>query len=128
VNLMPFIDLLENANLGTRGESLFINMMPPTAHSAVLLKNRLTGTKIDHELPGYYQTKFNVVVRGTGYTIGEPGELVDQVVAALTLSEGTLGTMKINYVRPLHLPVVFPLSNGNILEWNIEFAACFVQL
>lgn len=127
MNLMPFADLLEDAMLGVKGESIFINMMPPEAKVAVLFKNRLTGTKIDYELPGYYQTKFGVVIRGTDYSLGEPGELVDKVVKALTLGPQKLGTMQINYVRPLYHPVVFPLSNGNILEWNVEFAACYVE-
>lgn len=127
MNLMPIADLLEESSLGIKGESIFINMMPPEAKTAILLKNRLVGTKIDWELPGFYQTKFAVVIRGTDYSIGEKGGLVDMVVATLTLGPRQLGDMQINYIRPLYHPVVFPLSNGNILEWNVEFSACYVE-
>lgn len=127
MNLMPLADLLEDAGFGVKAKSIFLNMMPPEAKFGILFKNRLTGTKIDYELPGYYQTKFGLVIRGTNYSIGEPGEIVDQIISALTLGPCRLGNMTVNYIRPVYHPVVFPLSNANVLEWNTEFKACYVE-
>ena len=126
MKLMLLADLLEESGIGTKGKDIFVNMMPPEAMNAVLLKNRLTGVKIDHELPGYYQSKFAVVIRGSDYSLEEEGGLIDQVMAALTFSATALDGVYVNYIRPMYHPVVFPLSAGSILEWNVEFEACYV--
>lgn len=127
MNLIAIADILVAANLGIKGKNLFVNMMPPEVTQAVLLKGRLTGVKINHELPGYYQTKFNVVIRGTDYSIAAHGGFVDSVVDALTFNSIIVGDMYVNYSRPKYLPQVFPLSTGNILEWNTEFDLCYTD-
>ena len=64
MNLMPLITLLQTSGLGVPGQTIFLNMMPAEADSAILLRNPLSGTKIDYELPDYYRSQFQLIVRG----------------------------------------------------------------
>jgi hypothetical protein len=123
MNLYPIAEYLQDAGLGTLAESIFINMIPVESPSGILLRNRLQGTVIDHELPGFYKTRFQVIVRATSYPAGE--ELIGQVLAALSISETQVGSMHIRYMRPVTLPVVFPLSKGNLLEFAADFDVAF---
>lgn len=123
MNLLPLVEKLENDSLGTIGESIFINMMPVEPVQGVMLRNKLTGTPIDHELPGYYRTDFQVIVRSYDYATGEA--LVKSVVTALTMMETQVGTIYFKYSRPMTKPVVFPLSDGNVLEFMVRFEVCY---
>ncbi|MPQ56301.1 minor capsid protein [Duganella sp. FT27W] len=127
MNLLPLAAILSSAKLGIEGETLFVDMMPADAGNAVLLRNPLTGTKINHELPGYFKTEFQVIVRATLGGYGEGLALMEQVVEAFTMEETAVANMHFNYCRPRTTPVVFPLSEGNILEFNVMFDCCFVR-
>jgi len=53
---------------------------------------------------------------------------MNSAIAALTLpADTTLGTMTFNYCRPQTMPVAFPLSDGNLIEFSCYFEVCFVQ-
>lgn len=123
MNLMPFADKLETDLVAVKGKTLFINMMPVTCKTGVLLRDKLTGTPIDHELPGFYKGRFQVIARSPSMVEGDA--LINAVMASLTLSETQLGSMLIRYSRPSELPSVFPLSDGNIYEFNLWFDVAF---
>lgn len=127
MKLMPLANLLEAAALGVKGDTLFLDMMPAEAEQAILLRNPLTGTKINHELPGFFQTDFQVIVRTPASLYDEGEALIGQVVAALTLAEAQVEDHHFNYCRPRTEPVAFPLSKGNLLEFNVTFDCCFVR-
>lgn len=123
MNLMPLLDLLDNAGIGSQGTSLFLNMMPLETTQGVLLRPPLTGTPINYELPGFYKTRFQAIVRASKFEAGQ--DLAAQVAAALTLVETQVETLYIRYCRPTAKPVSFPLSNGSMVEWNIPFEVCY---
>lgn len=124
MNLMALADLLEAANLGKKGKSIFLNMMPAEAEQAVLLRHRLSGVTINYELPGYYKTQIQVIVRSRDFAAGEA--FADQVNAALTMmSERQVGEMLVRYLRPQAKPTPFPLSKGNFIEFNTTFDAVY---
>lgn len=127
MNLLPLANLLENAKLGVKGDSLFIDMLPAEAGNSILLRNPLTGTKINHELPGFFKTEFQVIVRAISgdYVGGEA--LINLVIEQLTMEFKDVEGLHFQYCRPRTLPVVFPLSKGNILEFNVMFDCCFVR-
>ena len=127
MNLIPLADLLENAGLGVKGESIFIGMMPAESDQAILLRNPLSGTLINHEMPGFFQSHIQLIVRtpSVEYSAGE--SLIERAIAALTASEKQIGTAFFNYIRPRTLPVVYPLSKGNLLEFNVVLDVCFAQ-
>ena len=98
-------------------------MMPAECVLGVLLRNPLAGTKINYELPGYYKTIFKVIVRAQNYTDGTA--LMQTVYDTMTLTETVVGTMTINFLRPLTMPASFPLSKGNLIEFAADFEVSF---
>lgn len=125
MNLTPLVNLLEAANLGVKGKTLFDRMLPAECQQGVLLRSPLAGTKINPELPGFYQPDFQVIVRSVGYDDGEA--LMTQVMDALTFGERVVDTQTFQYCRPLMLPVAFPLSRGNLVEHTVQFRCAYTQ-
>jgi hypothetical protein len=127
MNLMPLANLLQDEGVGVQGETLFVNMLPISTEFGTLLRSPLTGTKINHELPGFFQADFQVVVRAPAsqYAAGEA--LIEQVVQALTMNERQVENQFFNYCRPRTEPAVFPLSKGNLLEFAVQMDCCFVR-
>lgn len=125
MNLEPFANLLQAEKHGQIGKTLFMNMMPATAKTAILLRSPLTGTPLDHELPGYLKHEFQLIVRARSYTEGEAK--IEAVTAALTMYERQVGDLYVKYVRPQTKPVAFPLSDGNLLEFSVQFSFCVVE-
>lgn len=124
MNLKPLTQLLEDKKLGIQGRTIFINMIPADATRGVLLRNPLTGTRIDYELPGFYKTEFQLIARAGDYEAGEA--LVSKITEALTLQAGAeLGDMAFRYCRPKTEASAYPLSKGNLLEFACEFEVAF---
>ena len=98
MNLLQLADELETAGVGIKGETIFIHNMPSTCKTGVMLRGKFTGTKIDHELPGFYKTDVSLIVRTGNYATGEA--LMNEAVAALTLAEKDLSEYYIRYCRP----------------------------
>lgn len=125
MNLLELADVLEAAQVGIKGETIFVHNMPGGCNTGVLLRGKYTGAKIDHELPGFYKTDVSLVVRSGVYATGEA--LIEQAVAALTLSEVDLPGIYIRYCRPEALPSVFPISDGDNVEFAVKLNLAFDQ-
>ncbi|MEB0029214.1 minor capsid protein [Undibacterium sp. RTI2.1] len=125
MNLRPLANILAANSLGVLGTSMFFNMLPAEAEEAILLRNPLSGTKIDYELKGYFKTEFQLIVRSHSYANGEV--LIKKVIDALTLENTQVEDHNFNYSRPRTEAVAFPLSRGNLLEFNVMFDVCFVR-
>ena len=125
MNLMPLVDLLATNQVGIKGENLFINMLPPDSLNAILVRNTLAGTKIDYELPKYFRTEFQLIVRGTDYTA--TSNLIAQAVTALTLVETQVENQYFKYCRPSTEPTSYPISKGDLIEFNVVFDVCMVE-
>jgi hypothetical protein len=125
MNLLPLAQKLEDVGLGIQSETIFINMIPVECPQGILLKNSVQGTKINYYLPGYFKSQFKLIVRSSSYTNGET--LASAVAAALTINETQLGSMYFKYIRPATKPVAFPLSNGNLIEFAVDFDVVFCE-
>jgi hypothetical protein len=124
MNLQPIADKLEAENLGKKGKTLFIHAMPLECKKGILLRSPLQGTDIDHELPGYYKTEFGVIVRAAKHE--EATALAEAVMASLKGNDVQIGNMAVKYIRPHHLPVTFPVNDGNLIEALVKFDIAFV--
>jgi hypothetical protein len=100
--------------------------MPDTVSAGILLKDAPLGVEIDHELPGFYMTDFQVIVRSTDHVEGE--DKATAVSGVLNVLNQTIGSLNVNFIRPRHLPMVFPVSDGDYLEWLVTFDTSFVRL
>lgn len=127
MKLDALAQILIDEGIATAGVDLFIHKMPSNIKVGVLLLNKLSGTPIDFELPGYRRTGFQVIVRHTDYAQGIM--LANNVSTALTFKgvESTLGDMLIKHILPKHEPVVFPVSEGDFLEISVNFDAVYIQ-
>lgn len=126
MNLVPFAEYIEGLGLGEQGKTLFINHMPQDATNAVLLRERLIGAQLDHDLPGYIKFQFQVIVRSSNYLAGQT--LATDIAKYLRLHGGQeLGEYHVKYVRPQNVPVPYPISSGELVEWNTDFDACVVD-
>lgn len=126
MNLLPLAARLEEKQVGHLGKTLFVNMIPATCSQGILLRNNLTGTHIDYELPNYYRASFQVIARAGNYPTGEV--LMKAAFTALTMQEQRVGDMHFIYCRPQTEPVVFPLSKGNLLEFSAYFDVAFFKI
>lgn len=119
MNLHQIAEHLELSGVGVRAKTIFTNMIPINVNNGILLRNPLVGTKIDYELIGYIHSEFQIIVRASGYDSGEA--LMKKAFQALTLSQRTLGNLHIQECYPMFEPVVYPLSDGNLLEFSTDF-------
>lgn len=125
MKLEPVLQKLVDDGLGVAGQDLFVHRMPDTVTVGALLLSKLSGTPIDHELPGYRKTSFQVIVRHTDYVQGE--QLAEQISSALTIRNAQVGSLKVKYIQPMHEPVIFPISEGDHLEISVNYDAVYVQ-
>lgn len=126
MNLTPVAQWLEKRGLGTIGETIFMYHLPADVDVGILLRPSLNGAKIWHDLPGYLKFDFQLIVRAR--TVDEAQALSEQAVKELTVSNLTVGDWAVNYMRPVHHPVGFPISIGEMVEFNTRIACCIVVL
>lgn len=110
---------LQDNNVGLVGQTIFVNYIPDTVTAAVMLNSGLIRSTIDYELPGYIKTVFQGIVRSQNYDDGY--YLIDQICRILTVKEVAIGGDWYNYIRPQHLPVSYPISVGNLIEFAVHF-------
>lgn len=125
MNLMNLKNRIEQAGMAKGGVSLFLEMMPLEAQLATLLRNPLSGTRIDYDMPGFYRAEFQLIVRTPGYVAGQA--LMEKLVPLLTFGELTLGVQAFKHCLPRTLPVAFPLSDGNLVEHSVMFDCVFCE-
>jgi hypothetical protein len=123
MNLLPLIDRIRLANQGVVGKSLFLQMLPAECSQGVLLRTPLTGTKINHELPGYFRGEFQLIVRQSGYD----ETLIKAIIETLTFERAWASTQFFMFCRPRTLPVAYPLSKGNLVEHSVMFDCVFSE-
>jgi len=126
-------DDIANAGLAAPGETLFIHHMPADVNEGVLIRAPLDGVKVQYDLPGYYKTKIQVIVRARSTKAGD--DLAKQISGLLTIGQRTINAsalvdsefeLHFNFMRPNSWPIIYPRSDGNALEWSINFDCCFV--
>lgn len=123
MDLKGIQEYAETLGLGTMGTDLFISNMPETRKEGVVFLQDLEGTPINHEIPGYRKGDFQIVVRSASYTVG----LVraEEIATAFTLVNQTISGRFYRYIRPLHEPVPYPVSKGNLQEFSVNYQACY---
>lgn len=118
-------DYLESKDVGAVGSDLFAHDFPPSVKQGVLLKEPVTGIGFDHELPGFIKGRYEVIVRHFNHEDGL--EFAMSVWDALNVKQPIkMGDVKVNYVRPLNLPAVFPVFESDQIEYSIVIDACFI--
>lgn len=104
-----------------------VQTLPAGVDLAMMIAAPLTGMGVDPELPGFHKGPFQLVVRHR--TAKEAEELAQRVSDAVETEIGVdLTKVHINYIRPRHLAVSFPRSDGDYFEAVVNFDLCFYRL
>lgn len=125
-NMALYLDSVTSLSATGLKKDIFIYQMPNTVSKAVLIRQAEGGDPLDWNLPGYYRTTFQVIVRHSDPEQGMA--LALQVSEAFTVSGITIGNMKVIHFLPKNRPFVFPVSEGDLLEFSINFDAVFSEI
>ena len=121
MDLMPIVAILEAANVGVRGQSIFIAAMPVTCKKGILFRDNAAGSKIDWNLPGYYKTSFTGIARAQTYE--DCNSLILAASQALTINVDfqVPNSYLIRRILPMNLPNIYPLSDGVYFESSVRY-------
>ena len=124
---------IEAAGLGQIGKSIFIDSMPAEVKRGILIKSPIAGVKIDHELPGWYKPRLQIIVRSQTHL---DGSTLSNAISNLFMTkqetiwrdDSNNPVFLIKHILPESLPIVYPRSDGNGLEFSINFDFCYVAI
>jgi hypothetical protein len=123
MNLMPFWSILSSA---ITDQEIFIYHLPETFSEGVLITHSGNGAKLYADLPDYKRAKFQTVVRSNDYESGY--DLAKRVISAFkAVLKYSDGIMLIHFIQPLHDPISFPTSEGNFIEFSVNFETVYVE-
>lgn len=131
MNLKAIAAHLIANRVGREGETLFVTEMPRECREGILLMNGPHGTPIDHELPGWRNTGFRIIVRAADY--GRGLELANRASDALTLHHTTVMTARDTSIEmrqslPFNEPRPYRRSEGGYWEFEVEIDCKYIQL
>lgn len=110
---------------GIPAENIFVQQIPTGTVPAAMLAAPQTGVRIDPELRGLFKGSLQLVVRAAKSSEAE--SLAQAISDGIeTEFEVALDSVTIRYIRPRHLPVPFPRSDGDLFEAVVNFDLCFV--
>lgn len=117
----------------TPGSNLFLDRIPDNCAEGVLIRLPLAGIQINHYLPGYYKGSYLQIIVRSPYNAS--GMVIANAVSNLLTIYNTTYTdpntnaflMQVNHIFPKHLPIVFPRSPGNLIEFSINFDTNYVM-
>lgn len=116
--------ILEANNIGSLGTDLFIHSMPYDISIGVLLLNRMSGDLIDHELKGIRRGGFQVIVREANYD----DTLINSIIPLLTIQGKIINGLDVKYILPKSDPIVYPATDGNNIEYSVNFDAVYAKI
>lgn len=127
MNLNSIADYIELGGIGQKGKSIFIGEMPLEATRGVLLMDTYSGTKIDHELPGWRDTGFRLAVRSADYEDGL--SLAQQVSDRLTIMRQTaMPPITMRQCLPVNDPLPYKRSKGSgMWEFEVDFECVYIN-
>jgi len=121
--LESLVPVLRQAGIA---EPIMINHMPHRVRIGVLLLNKLAGAEIDHEIDGLRRSSFQAIVRHPEYAQGR--QLAERVMDALQMARREIPGAEVKYIRARHEPVVYPISEGELLEFSVNFDAVYGRM
>lgn len=127
MRLMEIATHLETNGAGRIGETIFIDEMPLECVQGILLMNTYAGTSIDHEMPGWRDTGFRLVVRSpnyeVGYQIAEGASEILTIRRELQMSPKM--TMRLSL--PQNDPLPYRRSKGSgIWEFEVDIECIYI--
>ena len=133
MNLDVIAKILVDAGVGQLGQTagnnatpIFKNRMPATCTNGMVIRTPLEGIRVDNYLPGYFRTKFQIIVRSG---VQAQGDAISKAVMAALKNERRMTytdqndafLMQINYLVVDQLPIVYTRDDSGLNEWSLNF-------
>jgi hypothetical protein len=126
MKLKAVAEYLQAQALGTIGTDIFAGEMPEMCKRGILLMDTYSGSRIDHELPGWRETGFRVVVRHDIHDAGE--QLAEQVSAALTIQRDVvMGPLFVKQMLPYNDPKPYRRSEAGVWEFETDVETTYIR-
>ena len=128
----PIMKILQDANIGVIGTSIFGYYMPPDVNTGILVVSSLSGASISYETPNFRKDdRFQIITRAPSSTAAL--NLMRKVSIALTLTKDqTIPSLQTGipdlcfiYIRPAHDPIVFPRLQSGLTECSLNLSATY---
>lgn len=124
MNLLPVANYLQARGLGTVGRNIFVTEMPASCKTGIMLMHRYAG-RIDHELPGWRDTGFRIIVRHEKYTAGDA--LAASASSVLTIRQDTqMGNFLVRKMLPQTDPQPYRRSEAGVWEFEVEIETVYI--
>lgn len=107
------------------GRNLFIYSMPPDIEHNILLVVETAGARVDYELKGIHDNRFQMIVRDLDYDRGY--DLARTLYDTLWLENKTVEGVYFYFSRPRHLPIPYRRGDSDLMEFSVNFDARFVD-
>lgn len=109
------------------GQTIFCRSMPAGVSRAVLVLLDHYDGEADQEIPGRYFQPYQLVVRDPDSSAGlvRANELMVLLRREIPVE---LDTVKMINSRPRHLPLDYRRSDGDLIEWSLNFDAVFHEV
>jgi hypothetical protein len=126
MKLKAVAEYLQAQGLGVIGTNLFSGEMPEICKQGILLMDTYSGSRIDHELPGWRDTGFRVVVRHTDHDAGE--QLAEQVSDVLTIQRDVqMGPIFVKRMLPYNDPKPYRRSAAGVWEFETDVETTYIR-
>lgn len=122
--LEDLTNFVRDARIEHVGQSVFMYTMPHDLQPALMLTSSYAGIPVDPELPGYYKGSIQLIARAKKSSLAEAASQAASDL--LTMENVDIGDTHINYLRPRHLPVLYPRSAGDYYEAAVNLDICFL--
>lgn len=99
----------------------FVNEIPSEAEKAILVFQE--AIPVNHEISGYYRGYVQVVVRSDDQEKAET--VARDLFEKLNVSSVQIGSTYFSFMRPEHLPLVYPRTGGDLYEASVNFEVAF---
>jgi hypothetical protein len=126
LNLDPLAGILQ-AKIPSLTGKVFIDKMPDSVVSGILLTTDYYGSHITIYTPGYVTGRFRLLSRDTTYRNGY--DTAKECLEALTITQTvTTANMVIKQCLPKTLPISFPRTLGDTREFLVNFDLNYVEI
>lgn len=125
MNLLVIAQKLQTLEFGSLGTNLFYEHMPVTVKRGLLVTAQTPITR-DKYVARLRSGSFQVIARQLDdEDYQDPEVILNGVIDAIAGENVIIGDMRFLYLRARHDPLVFPKSDGNVVEASVNFDILF---
>lgn len=122
--LKEMAQILVDNGIGTLGVDMFIHFMPYDVAVGILLLPKQTGDLIDNEVEGLRKGGFQLIVRMPDYD----DSFISSIIPLLTIKGKVINGLDVKYILPRTDPVVYPATDGNNIEYSVNFDTVYAKI